>query len=187
LEESDSANLLALKAILDVARQNLPKGKIQYGGGVRTIADIERAISLGIDRVILGTVAISSPETVERAVEAFGAEKIAVAIDVYDGKVKVRGWQQQTDQDPISLGKNLVERGVTILIYTNIARDGVGSGVDLSMTRRLAERTGLRVIASGGVNSIDDVNKVKAAGLDGLIIGRALYDGKVSLEEALKC
>jgi phosphoribosylformimino-5-aminoimidazole carboxamide ribotide isomerase len=76
LEESDSANLLALKAILDVARQNLPKGKIQYGGGVRTIADIERAISLGIDRVILGTVAISSPETVERAVEAFGAEKI---------------------------------------------------------------------------------------------------------------
>ncbi len=187
LEESDSATLLALKAILDVARQNLPKGQIQYGGGVRTIADIERTISLGVDRVILGTVAISSPETVERAVEAFGAEKIAVAIDVYGGRVKVRGWQQQTDQDPVSLGRNLVERGVTTLIYTNIARDGVGSGVDLSMTRRLAERTGLRVIASGGVNSLNDVNKVKAAGLDGLIIGRALYDGKVSLEEALKC
>lgn len=187
LEESDSATLLALKAILDVARQNLPKGQIQYGGGVRTIADIERTISLGVDRVILGTVAISSPETVERAVEAFGAEKIAVAIDVYGGRVKVRGWQKQTDQDPVSLGRNLVERGVTTLIYTNIARDGVGSGVDLSMTRRLAERTGLRVIASGGVNSLNDVNKVKAAGLDGLIIGRALYDGKVSLEEALKC
>jgi phosphoribosylformimino-5-aminoimidazole carboxamide ribotide isomerase len=187
LEESDSANLLALNAILDVARQYIPKGHIQYGGGVRTIADMERVISLGVDRVILGTVAISSPEIVEQAVKTFGSEKIAVAIDVYDGRVKVRGWQEQTDQDPVSVGGNLVELGITTLIYTNIARDGVGSGVDISMTRRLAEHTGLRVIASGGVNSLDDVNKVKDAGLDGLIIGRALYDGKVSLEEALKC
>ena len=187
LEEADSANLLALKAILDVARQHLPKGQIQYGGGVRTIADVERVISLGVDRVILGTVAISSPEIVEQAVKTFGSEKIAVAIDIYDGRVKVRGWQEQTDQDPVSLGSNLVELGVTTLIYTNIARDGVGSGVDISMTRNLAEHTGLRVIASGGVNSLDDVNRVKDAGLDGLIIGRALYDGKVSLEEALKC
>lgn len=187
LEEADSANLLALKAILDVARQHLPKGQIQYGGGVRTIADVERVISLGVDRVILGTVAISSPEIVEQAVKTFGSEKIAVAIDVYDGRVKVRGWQEQTDQDPVSLAGNLVEQGVTTLIYTNIARDGVGSGVDISMTRNLAEHTGLRVIASGGVNSLDDVNRVKDAGLDGLIIGRALYDGKVSLEEALKC
>jgi phosphoribosylformimino-5-aminoimidazole carboxamide ribotide isomerase len=187
LEESDSANLLALKTILDIARQYLPNGQIQYGGGVRTIADVGRVISLGVDRVILGTVAISSPEIVEQAVKTFGLEKIAVAIDVYDGRVKVRGWQEQTDQDPVSLGSNLVEQGVTTLIYTNIARDGVGSGVDISMTRNLAEHTGLRVIASGGVNSLDDVNKVKDAGLDGLIIGRALYDGKVSLEEALKC
>lgn len=187
LEESDSANLVSLKAILDVATQNVPKGHIQYGGGVRTLSDIERAISLGVDRVILGTVAISSSETVQRAVEDYGSDKIAVAIDVYDGRVKVRGWQQQTDQDPVSLGRHLVKLGVTTLIYTNIARDGVGSGVDVTTTQLLAYDTGLSVIASGGVNSLDDVNKVNSAGLDGLIIGRALYDGKVSLEEALKC
>lgn len=187
LEESDSANLAALKTILDVATQTIPRGRIQYGGGIRSLNDIAMALSLGIDRVILGTVAIYSPETLERAVKTYGAEKIAVAIDVNDGKVKVRGWQQETDQDPIFLGKNLVNLGVKTLIYTNIAHDGVGTGVDVTMTSWLAEETGINVIASGGVNSLEDVNKVKAAGLDGLIIGRALYDGHVNLEEALKC
>jgi phosphoribosylformimino-5-aminoimidazole carboxamide ribotide isomerase len=187
LEESDSANLAAINEILGVATQNIPRGHIQYGGGVRTLSNIARALSLGVDRVILGTVAIYSPEIVEQAVKAYGPEKIAVAIDVYDGTVKVRGWKQQTTQDPVSHGKQLVNLGVKTLIYTNIAHDGVGSGVDVTMTKLLAAETGLRVIASGGVNSIEDVNNVRAAGLDGLIIGRALYDGKVSLEEALKC
>lgn len=187
LEESDSANLAALKIILDVATQTIPRRQIQYGGGIRSLADVERTLSMGVDRIILGTVAIHSPETLEQAVETYGSEKIAIAIDVYDGKVKVRGWQQQTDQDPVSLSKKLENLGVKTLIYTNIAHDGVGTGVDVTMTRRLAEETGMNVIASGGVNSLEDVNKVKAAGLDGLIIGRALYDGNVSLEEALKC
>ncbi len=187
LEELDSANLAALNAILEAAEHTKPRGQVQYGGGIRTLANIERALTLGVDRVILGTVAINSPEIVEQAVNACGAEKIAVAIDVYDGKVKVRGWKQQTTQDPISLGKYLVKLGVKTLIYTNIAHDGVGSGVDITMTKQLAEETGLTMIASGGVNSLHDVKKVRAAGLDGLIIGRALYDGKVSLEEALQC
>lgn len=187
LEEVDNANLAALEAIIEVATQYTPRGRIQYGGGIRTSVDINRAFGLGVDRVILGTVAIYSPEILEQAVETYGAEKIAVAIDVYDGKVKVRGWQQQTDQDPLSFGKELINLGVETLIYTNIAHDGVGTGVDVNMTSRLAEGTGLNVIASGGVNSLEDVIKVKAAGLDGLIIGRALYNGNVSLEEALIC
>jgi phosphoribosylformimino-5-aminoimidazole carboxamide ribotide isomerase len=187
LEEVDRTNLAALEKIIDVTTQSKPGAKIQYGGGLRSSVDIDRALALGVDRIILGTAAIFSPEILEQAVTIHGAEKIAVAIDVYDGNVKVRGWQQITDQDPLSLAKKLIHLGVETLIYTNIAHDGVGTGVDVTMTRRLAESTGLKVIASGGVNSLEDVHKVKAAGLDGLIIGRALYNGNVSLAEALKC
>lgn len=180
----EPANLRALGEILAVVPG---RAKVQFGGGLRTLADLERALSLGVGRAILGTAAVESPELVAEAVARFGAERVGVGIDAQGNRVRVRGWTRPADVDPSTLGKRLVELGVRTVVYTNISRDGVGSGVDVVGTRRLAEETGLSVIASGGVASLEDVRQVRAAGLSGVIVGRALYEGAVDLKEALAC
>jgi phosphoribosylformimino-5-aminoimidazole carboxamide ribotide isomerase len=172
--EQEPDNLRALGEILATAAG---RASVQFGGGLRALTDIERVLSLGVDRVILGTAAIESPELVAEAVAHFGAERVA----------KVRGWTRPADVDPITLGKRLVKLGVRTVVYTDISRDGVGSGVDVQGTRQLAEEIGLSVIASGGVASLGDIRQVRAAGLSGIIIGRALYQGAISLKEALVC
>jgi phosphoribosylformimino-5-aminoimidazole carboxamide ribotide isomerase len=174
--------------------QVLPKltglgSSIQFGGGLRTLKDIARALNFGVSRVILGTVAVEEPDIVSNAVRHFGTERIAVGIDAREGKVKTHGWQSDSIKTPIDLGLQMVALGVRTVVYTDISRDGILSGVNAQSTIELARETGLNVIASGGVASLADVRHVlagAAGGVSGLIIGRALYDGNIDLREALK-
>ncbi len=185
--ERDTENRKALRAVLEATTKvgNMPR--VQFGGGLRSLDDVEQAISMGVSRAILGTAAIEAPDLVATAVARFGPEKIVVGIDARDNQVRVRGWSKKTQIDPATLGKQLYALGLRVIVYTNIARDGVGSGVDVAATQRLAEATGLRVIASGGVASLKDVERVRSARLSGVIIGRALYEGQIDLKEALEC
>jgi len=156
---------------------------VQLGGGLRTLADIERALALGAARVVLGTLAVEQPDVLREAVRTFGAARIAVGLDAREGRVQTRGWQTDGGVDVIEIGRQARSAGVAIVIHTDIARDGVGQGVNVNASRRLADETGLSVIASGGVASIDDVRRVREAGLAGVIVGRALYEGHLTLKE----
>lgn len=177
--ESTSANERALESIL---RSGV---KVQFGGGIRDGVSLERALSKGVSRVVIGTAAVESPSLIEVAMRTYGPERVAVGIDAQNGKVRTRGWLNSTDLDAIRLGKQMHAFGVQICIFTDVERDGVSSGVNLKATSTLAKKTGLRVIASGGVASLEDIRSVAAAGLSGLIIGRALYEGTFSLSAAL--
>lgn len=176
-EEADSANLNALKAILSAAiPRRIP---VQFGGGIRTLDDARRMFDLGVSRVIMGTAAVQHPDWVHQAVDKWGAEKVAVSLDARDGIVQVRGWQESSQRSAVDLGKSFQALGLRWIVFTDIARDGLQTGINLQATVELAHTTGLQVIASGGVNTIQDVNAIQQAGLPGVIIGRALYEGSI--------
>ena len=139
----------------------------------------------GVRRVILGTIAVEQPMLVAQAVEKYGAERIGVAIDARDGQVRTRGWLAETLHEPAGLADDMKAMGIRIIVFTDITRDGLSTGIALETTRNLAEQTGLAVIASGGAASLADVHAAYSAGLAGLIIGRALYEGHVNLSSAL--
>jgi len=179
--ESGEANAKVLREILSAG------ARVQFGGGLREIADIERVLAWGVARVILGTIAVENLDRVLEALDRFGAESVGVGIDAREGRVRVRGWEQDAGVDAIALGNRLRDLGATTVVFTDISRDGIGAGVNVDSTRRLADATGLSVIASGGVASIDDVRRVREAGLAGVIVGRALYEGRIELAQALKC
>ncbi len=178
--ESDHANRSALESILKLGAQ------VQFGGGMRSLDVIENAIKLGVSRVVLGTISIEQPQVVQDAINKFGAEKIAVGIDARDGLVSVRGWKDDSKISATSLALQMRTFGLRTVIYTDIRRDGLGSGLNIASTRELADVSGLDVIASGGVHTIDDVIAARDAKLSGAIIGRALYDGTVDLRKALQ-
>lgn len=186
-DESELENQRALSDILAVSANATPAAKVQFGGGVRTLGEVSKLLSEGVSRIILGTLAISAPDVLEIALARFGNRALAVAIDAQDGRIQVQGWRQETSTAPVPFAKRLKQIGVETVIYTNIARDGLGSGVDVEGSQQLAALGGLRVIASGGVNALADVRRVREAGLSGVIIGRALYDGRFTLKEALEC
>lgn len=177
--ESDNANHVALESFLKLGT------RVQFGGGMRSLESIEAALSLGVSRVILGTIAIEQPEIVRDALNRFGAEHIAVGIDARDGLVRTRGWKDNSGVPALDLALQMRTFGLGTVIFTDVSRDGLGNGLNIPATRKLSEKSGLDVIASGGVHTIDDVNAAKDAGLAGCIIGRALYDGTVNLNEAL--
>ncbi len=182
--EEESPNREGLRQILDQAR---PVGAaIQFGGGVRTLEDIESLLSLGVKRVILGTAATQNPDLIQEAVAHFSPQWIAVGVDVRDGVVQVRGWTEETDLAPITFGKLLKKKGLVWAIYTDIHRDGLARGLNIPATRQFQEGTGLEVIAAGGLASLDDIQESLKAGLSGAIIGRALYEGEVDLAQALE-
>jgi phosphoribosylformimino-5-aminoimidazole carboxamide ribotide isomerase len=178
--EVGAANAAALERIVATG------ARVQLGGGMRALADIERALGLGVARAIIGTAAIENPALVREAIERFGPERIGGGIDARDGRVRVRGWLEDTGVDATVLADQLREAGVTTIVFTDIARDGVGAGVNVDATKALADATGLQIIASGGVASAEDVRRVRAAGLAGVIIGRALYEGQVDLREIIR-
>lgn len=178
-DEADEANVDALEAVLNEARD--AGVKVQFGGGVRTISDVGQVLGMGVARVIMGTAVVENPEIAAEAVNKFGEERIGAGLDVRDGKVRVRGWTEGGGVTAVDLGMKLYEMGMRTAVFTNIARDGIGTGVDVSAARELAEKTRLEVIASGGVASQADIEQVKAAGLAGVIVGRALYEGLVVL------
>jgi len=181
---SAGKNIQALGAILDAV--DVP---IQFGGGLRVMADLEAALSMGVARAIIGTAAITNPSLVRDALARFGAEHLSLAIDARDGQVATHGWQQRTDVSAIDLALQMKELGITHVVYTDIARDGMLTGVNAPACATLASESGLAVVASGGVASLEDVHRVKeveAAGVEGLIIGKALYAGQVDLSMALE-
>jgi phosphoribosylformimino-5-aminoimidazole carboxamide ribotide isomerase len=185
--DSDILNRGALQSILEAADAAGGERRVQFGGGLRSLSDVEQAIAMGVSRVIIGTAAIETPALVTEAIARFGAQRVGVGVDARENQVRVRGWTRAVSIDPVALGKELVGMGVGTIVFTNIARDGVGTGVDVAATQHLAQATGLSVIASGGVASLEDVRRVRGAGLSGVIIGRALYDGTMDLGEVLTC
>ena len=165
-----------IRASVDVA--------IQLGGGLRHLTDLEDALDSGIDRVNLGTVALRDPELVISAVARWG-DRIAVALDARDGRLATDGWLGQTDSSAIDVAQRLAQQGVRHFISTDIRRDGTLSGPNLEALNELVEKINADVIASGGIASMQDIEAVAATGATGAIIGRALYDGRVDLAEAI--
>jgi phosphoribosylformimino-5-aminoimidazole carboxamide ribotide isomerase len=177
--DDTSANEFALSCIL---RTGL---KVQFGGGLRDISGIKRALDAGVSRVVISTAAIENPIIIEVAMRKFSSDRISIGIDTRSGKVQIRGWGQGSKVEAIDLGRKIFAQGVRWCVFTDIERDGVSTGVNIHSTVELARETGLRVIASGGVASLEEVEKVAQAGLAGIIIGRALYEGTFTLKEAL--
>ncbi len=160
---------------------------VQTGGGLRSLADIESRFELGVDRVILGTVALRDPELVKEAARRFPG-RVAVGIDARDGRVAVEGWLETSDALAVDVARSFEDAGVCALVYTDISRDGMSTGPNLEQTEALAAEVTIPVIASGGVGSETDVaSAVESAsrGIAGVIVGRALYTGAVDLGRAL--
>lgn len=161
---------------------------IQFGGGLRTLDDIRLAFELGADRVVLGTVALTNPQVVSEALQQWGSARIVVALDARNGKVATHGWQSASRLDIIDAGFQVQALGVKQVLYTDIARDGMLGGVDVETSARLGDVTGLQVIASGGVAGIEDIELLKEYepyNLDGVIVGQALYTGRLDLAQAI--
>ena len=158
--------------------------KVEIGGGVRSVEVIERYLSLGVARVILGTAAITEPALLESAAKAYGAQ-MAVGVDLRDGKVAIRGWTETSAMEGMDFIARLEQLGIGTVIVTDISRDGAMKGTNLDLYRSLKEKFSLNVIASGGVSSLADVRALGQIGVYGAILGRALYTGDLVLEEAL--
>jgi len=160
---------------------------VQFGGGLRSLAAVEQVLALGVSRAILGTVAVKAPALMAEAVARFGAERITVSVDARDGQVLTHGWRQASAINALELGLRARWLGLKRLIYTDISRDGMLTGVNVPATRDLARRTGLKIIAAGGVASLDDIRRLRGEkGIEGVIIGQAIYSGALSLSEAIK-
>jgi phosphoribosylformimino-5-aminoimidazole carboxamide ribotide isomerase len=227
-DEGGRENQAALERILTTGL------KVQFGGGVRDLATLSWALDLGVSRVVIGTAAVKNPELMDDALRAFGPDRIALGIDARDGQVRTHGWTEAAPMTAVELARHWAVRGVCWVIFTDVSRDGMGSGLNLKTTMQLAQvaapstssgqapstsqrgelvepsgqapstsqrgelvepsgqapsagtRRRLHVIASGGVASLADVRQAYQAGLSGVIIGRALYEGQVVLEEALQ-
>ena len=159
---------------------------LTVGGGIREVDDMRNLLLAGADKVSVNSAAVKRPELLSEGAARFGAQCIVLAIDARDGLVRTRGWKDNSGVSAIDLALQMRTVGLGTVIFTDVSRDGLGSGLNIPSTRELAERSGLDVIASGGVHTIDDVIAAKNAGLAGCIIGRALYDGTVDLGTALQ-
>lgn len=161
--------------------------KAQLGGGVRTMAAVERWLEAGMTRVILGTAAVNDPEFVIEACKTFPG-RIVLGVDARDGRVKTDGWGGDSAETPAGLVERYADQGLAAVVYTDISRDGALAGVNVEATAALADASAIPVIASGGVAGIEDIRALKAAhdNIEGVIIGRALYDGRIDPAEALK-
>ena len=161
---------------------------VQFGGGMRTIDDVEELISAGASRVVLGTLAAELPETLARLVDRFGA-RIVVGIDSRDGQVMTRGWEKHGKIEALELARRIAGVGVERIVYTDVARDGMLTGPNIEQTCLIARESGLKVTASGGVSSLEDIDRlvrVREVGVDSVIVGKALYEGRFTLKEALQ-
>ena len=175
-------NREAIKAIIDAI--DIPS---ELGGGIRDMQTIEAYLELGIDRVILGTVAKENPALVEEACKKYPG-RIVVGIDARDGLVAVRGWADVTEKQATEMAKEMEGFGVVAIIYTDIARDGMMQGPNIEATRALAESINIPVIASGGLSTLDDIRRlmaIESSGVTGVITGKAIYSGAIDLREAV--
>ncbi|MDM8519828.1 1-(5-phosphoribosyl)-5-[(5-phosphoribosylamino)methylideneamino]imidazole-4-carboxamide isomerase [Anaerolineales bacterium HSG6] len=190
--DKSAKNVDALQRILD--RVTTP---VQFGGGLRSPNDIDRALSMGVSRVVIGSMAADRPRQMLDILGQFGPEQVALGLDVRDGKVATNGWRKLAETDAIKLVQHIQTAGLAHVIHTDISRDGMLTGVNLEGSIDLAQaglhpagdKTPFKVIVSGGVADIEDVKRVKKAeknGLEGLIIGKALYTGAIDLAEAMQ-
>lgn len=162
---------------------------VELGGGIRTMENIETALDMGVSRVILGSVAVKNPQLVKDACKKYGSERIVVGIDAKDGIVAVDGWGVSGNVEAKELARKMAHGGVKHIIYTDISRDGTLTGVNVQATAEIARYSGVKVVASGGVSSIEDIKLLKQYekdGIEGVIVGKSIYTGSLSLPEALK-
>lgn len=158
---------------------------VEVGGGIRTMQVIEKYIGAGVSRVILGTVAVTEPEFLKKAVEKYG-EKVAVGVDIKEGFVAIKGWTEKSQEDGFEFCKKMQNVGVKTIICTDISKDGAMKGANHALYKRLKDQLNIDVVASGGVSSIEDVKKLREIDIYGAIIGKAYYTGAIDLTEALK-
>jgi phosphoribosylformimino-5-aminoimidazole carboxamide ribotide isomerase len=161
---------------------------VQFGGGLRRIDDVEELITAGASRVVIGTLAAESPETLARLVEQFGA-RIVVGIDARDGQVLTRGWETRGAVEAVDFARRVADVGVERIVYTDVARDGMLTGPNIEQTCLIARESGLKITASGGVSSLQDLKRlsdVSESGVDSVIVGKALYEVRFTLKEALQ-
>lgn len=163
----------------------VPDMFVEVGGGIRSIEVADRYISAGVKRVILGTAAVTDREFLKEALRRYG-EKIAVGVDIKDGFVAIKGWREKSALEAFSFCRELEGLGVKTVICTDISKDGAMMGTNHALYQKLSEQTGLKIIASGGVSSIDDVKRLADSGIYGAIIGKAYYTGAISIKDALK-
>lgn len=174
-------NMEKIKAIRDAVDV-----QIQVGGGIRDLMVINELINVGIDRVIIGTVAVNKPEIVKEACERF-SNRILIAVDAKDGKVAVKGWEEVTDVTAIEFAKKMQDCGITAIIYTDISRDGMLTGPNIEAMESMINALSIPVIVSGGVSRLEDIKALmQVKGLWGVITGKALYEGRLDLREAVE-
>ncbi len=178
----ESPNRAVVKKIVDAV--DVP---VEFGGGIRSLDDAQQLSDVGVARVVVGTVAVESPDLLQALIARF-AEKICVGIDARNGQVTTHGWETETRIEATSLARRVVDYGVQRIIYTDIARDGMLTGPNIEQTVALARAANVQLTASGGVSSLDDIRRLRDAGeplLDSVIVGKALYEQKFKLEDAL--
>ncbi|ADL12966.1 1-(5-phosphoribosyl)-5-[(5-phosphoribosylamino)methylideneamino]imidazole-4-carboxamide isomerase [Acetohalobium arabaticum] len=169
-----------------VNRVELP---LQVGGGIRDLATIENYLDIGVERVIIGTAAVENPDLVVRAIDNFGSDRIVIGIDAKDGYVATEGWLETSDTTAVDLGKAMQQKGVKRVVFTDISKDGTLTGPNIENTKELACKTELKVIASGGVSQLADIEAIaelEEFGVEGVITGKALYSKDLDLEEAIE-
>ena len=165
----------------------MPGLHVEVGGGIRTTDDIKKLIEIGASRVVIGSVAAKSPELVEYWIKQFGAERIVVGMDVKDNSVAISGWLEDSHRAPMGFVLDMVKRGAKIFICTDIARDGMLGGVNIDFYQNLKSAfPDLSLIASGGISTLEDVHVLRKAELAGVIIGKAIYENKLTIEELAK-
>jgi phosphoribosylformimino-5-aminoimidazole carboxamide ribotide isomerase len=174
------ANLEVISAIIEGLA--IP---VQVGGGVRGARTAETLLGAGADRVVIGTATIEEPSLVKQLCDKHGSERVVVAIDARDGRVAIRGWTESTSVNVLDLAKQMSAVGVSRLLYTDISRDGALAGPNFAANATLVRNTGLAVLASGGIASLEHIRRLSGTGVEGVIIGRALYTGDIKLAEAI--
>lgn len=181
--EGDTKNLSVLEAICSAV--DIP---IEFGGGNRNMEVLDRVFGVGVERAVLGTAALKSPDFLAEACDKFG-EKIAVGIDARDGKVAIKGWVDVTEIDAIEFARRVADAGAGLVIYTDISRDGMMVGPNKAALKKMAESVSIPIIASGGISTLEDVaeiSKLAPGRITGMIIGKALYENSFTLESALE-
>ena len=183
--QGDGANISSIRSILE--NVSIP---VQIGGGLRTEEDIDRMLALGVSTVIVGTMAVNHPDVLEKLLKKYSDEQIILGIDARNRKVSIEGWKESTQFQDVKFALRWKKYGIKRVVFTDISRDGMLSGPNLAALREMAEHTGLKIVASGGISSMDDLEQLKTLepnGVDQAISGKAIYEGKIDLKRVFKC
>ena len=183
--QGEGANISSIRSIMK--NVSIP---VQIGGGLRTEEDIDRMLALGVSAVIVGTMAVKHPDVLEKLLKKYTDEQIILGIDARNRKVSIEGWKESTEIQDVKFALRWKNSGIKRVVFTDISRDGMLSGPNLAALREMAEHTGLKIVASGGISSMDDLEQLKTLepnGVDQAISGKAIYEGKIDLKRVFKC